>query len=159
MSSRGRPPKNGTPFDRLLKKQCQKGVSASKSAGVVGKWGSASFTSIRSASMLSSGSEVARPKKFFKSKNTGSSGLEGNDNDFEPIIKQPAPVPVVQAPKKAPSKFFKSKSAPVVGNPAPLRPLEVTPNQPLKQSLPPAKPPAKGKLSLDLLHMKFLLLL
>ena len=25
MSSRGRPPKNGTPFDRLLKKQCQKG--------------------------------------------------------------------------------------------------------------------------------------
>ena len=27
MSSRGRPPKNGTPFDRLLKKQCQKGIN------------------------------------------------------------------------------------------------------------------------------------
>merc|ERR1719362_1804696 len=49
-------------------------------------------------------------------------------------------------PKKPPSKFFKSKSAPVVSNPAPLRPLEVTPNQPLKQSLPPAKPPAKAPL-------------
>ena len=64
---------------------------------------------------------------------------------------------MVQAPKKAPSKFFKSKSAPVVSNPAPLRPLEVTPNQPLKQSLPPAKPPAKGILLLGLLQMKELI--
>ena len=49
-------------------------------------------------------------------------------------------VPVaVQPTKKPPSRFFKSKSAPVVNNPAPLRPLEVTPNQPLKQPLPPAK--------------------
>ena len=49
-------------------------------------------------------------------------------------------VPVaVQPTKKPPSRFFKSKSAPVVNNPAPLRPLEVTPNQPLQQPLPPAK--------------------
>ena len=30
MSSRGRPPKNGTPFDRLLKKQCQKGKNLTR---------------------------------------------------------------------------------------------------------------------------------
>lgn len=167
MSSRGRPPKNGTPFDRLLKKQCQKGtsflnhfhddfdishvsgVSASKSAGVVGKWGSASFTSLRSAPpVLSSGSEsVARPKKFFKSKNTSSS----LDSDFEPII-QPtstAPQTTANVVTKPPSRFFKSKAAPPPASappPAPLRPLEVTSNQALP-------PPAKKQPSEDILKV------
>ena len=199
MSSRGRPPKNGTPFDRLLKKQCQKGknltrllflvflcqkslviifssirftskskqqktrqnncgqilkvkigifigVSASKSAGIVGKWGATSFTSIRSASIPSE--QVSRPKKFFKSKNTSES--EYGDPMIQTPASQPAAVP------KAPSKFFKSKNVPsappsapapipapmkapqpVVTKPvmpiskqSPLRPLEVTSNHP-----------------------------
>ena len=84
--------------------------------------------------MISAGSEVVpRPKKFFKSKNT-SSAL---DNDFEPIQATVAPPMVVAAPK--PSKFFKSKSQSNTSSSAPLRPLEVTPNQPL-----PA-PPSKEK--------------
>jgi hypothetical protein len=113
------------------------GVGASKSAGVVGKWGSASFTSIRSATAVFPGLEgnaaVSRPKKFFKSKNPES-------NDFEPIDVKPLVV-------KPPSKFFKSKAGAAqpliipqqqpqqlvkpksVPPPPPLRPLEVTPNQ------------------------------
>ena len=102
---------------------------------------------------MMSSPEVSRPKKFFKSKNS-SSGLDSND-DFEPIIQQPPPV--VPPAKKPPSKFFKSKSAaaPVVNTqPAPLRPLEVTPNQTLKQSL----PQAKGNMLLGLHQMIFLYL-
>jgi hypothetical protein len=110
------------------------GVGASKSAGVVGQWGSASFTSIRSTSAAAavltgpgpgSADAVLIPKKFFKSK----SGLDGfESNDFEPIEK-----PVVVKPVKPTSRFFKSKG----GAPQPLklvkplRPLEVTPNQQL----------------------------
>ena len=118
------------------------GVSASKSAGIVGKWGSTSFTSIRSASISSE--QVSRPKKFFKSKNT--------ESDYDPIIQtQPVVQPSAPVPK-APSKFFKSKNVsapppqPVVAKPQPpptvkpmmqvskpLRPLEVqTNNQPPK---------------------------
>ena len=66
---------------------------------MVGKWGYASFTSIRNAPIISPGSEaISRPKKFFKSKNTASSTL---DSEFEPIVQTPAvtaaPTPV--APK------------------------------------------------------------
>ena len=45
-------------------------MSAAKSAGVVGKWGSASFTSMRGANGADAGNSpaVARPKKFFKSR-------------------------------------------------------------------------------------------
>ena len=46
-------------------------MSATKSAGVVGKWGSASFTSLRASKPVGvSGSSpgVAKPKKFFKSR-------------------------------------------------------------------------------------------
>ena len=126
------------------------GVSASKSAGIVGKWGATSFTSIRSASIPSE--QVSRPKKFFKSKNTSES--EYGDPMIQTPASQPAAVP------KAPSKFFKSKNVPsappsapapipapmkapqpVVTKPvmpiskqSPLRPLEVTSNnQPVKE--------------------------
>ena len=118
---------------------------------MVGKWGYASFTSIRNAPIISPGSEsISRPKKFFKSKNTTSSNL---DSEFEPIVQPSAVTTATAQPPaapKAPSKFFKSKNpAPVqvqkppppvqkpVQKPVftpkanPLRPLEVTPNQPL----------------------------
>ena len=133
---------------------------------MVGKWGYASFTSIRNAPMINQSSEsISRPKKFFKSKNTSSS----LDNEFEPIVSQPpahqsAPL---SAPK-APSKFFKSKQqtplqpqqqlqqppAPQVAPPKkapPLRPLEVTPNQPL----PPVKDPKEVIMKVPPLKLRF----
>ena len=72
------------------------GVSASKSAGMVGKWGFASFTSIRNASaMKNQGSDaIARPKKFFKSKNSSNSNAT-LDSEFEPIVQAPVSQPQV----------------------------------------------------------------
>ena len=116
--------------------------------------------------MINQSSEsISRPKKFFKSKNTSSS----LDNEFEPIVSQPpahqsAPL---SAPK-APSKFFKSKQqiplqpqqqlqqppAPQVAPPKkapPLRPLEVTPNQPL----PPVKDPKEVIMKVPPLKLRF----
>lgn len=65
-----------TPYERLLKQHCQKGVAASKSAGVVGRWGSTSFTSLRTAHGGPGGGGLPAPpratppapKKFFKSR-------------------------------------------------------------------------------------------
>ena len=64
------------------------GVTANKSAGIVGKWGSASFTSLRAASATansaqsSNGGAVSRPKKFFKSRQVEK---EPEEEDGEPM--------------------------------------------------------------------------
>lgn len=75
---------------------------------------------------------MARPKKFFKSKNSNSND---HTSDFESIVE-----PVQSAPAKV-SKIFKSRNNAPAAPPAPLapplRPLEVMPNQPA--------PPQKSK--------------
>ncbi len=135
-----------SPFDRLIKQQCQKGaagaISASKSAGLVGRWGSASFTSLRgaknngAASGSSEGAAVAsapRPKKFFKSR-TAAAAIPAVDEVCEAIVpesssfagKRPgAPLSAsVSASTSAPAppkknKFFTSKHSSKAPSPQP----------------------------------------
>ena len=121
MSSR----KKVTPFDRLLKQQCQKGVAASKSTGFVGKWGTASFTSVRTSSVNGSGANVTKaPKKFFKSRQQDPPPQPEVSDMFTPMPTVPAKpavpkqvLPLVQSvlpvnpEQQAPAtkKFFASR--------------------------------------------------
>ena len=52
-------------YRRMMQEQCNKPVAA-KSAGIVGKWGATSFTSVRATADKTAVQH--RPKKFFKSR-------------------------------------------------------------------------------------------
>jgi len=86
MSYRGKKAggKASNPFERMMQEQCNKPVAA-KSAGIVGKWGATSFTSVRATSDKAAAGP--KPKKFFKSRaeNSENSGSESSD---KPATKQ-----------------------------------------------------------------------
>jgi len=65
--------KSANPFERMMQEQCNKPVAA-KSAGIVGKWGATSFTSLRTSGEKAS--SVPKPKKFFKSRGENSENKE-----------------------------------------------------------------------------------
>jgi len=79
--------KASNPFDRLMKEQCNRPV-ASKSAGIVGRWGQTSYTSLRTATgEKRDGENIPRPKKFFKSRTTENDGVvayseEGDEKEY-----------------------------------------------------------------------------
>ena len=142
MASRGRPSKRGTPFDRLIKQQCQKGmihysvilsypviilsssnctdivyfsfnlgrfgVGVNKSAGMVhGKWGSTSFTSMRTVNGIGSKIETS---SNYQSNNIYDPDVEApKQKDWPPQEQQPKVnnTSVYNAPR--PKKFFKSR--------------------------------------------------
>ena len=156
MSGRG-----NTPFDRLLKQQCQKGaISASKSAGLVGRWGAASFTSLRGArnnGAEAPGASLHRPNKFFKSR--AQSAVSVDEDVCEAIVpeetataaahahKRPAQQPpATSAPKR--NKVFTSKRPKEpTPPPAPAPAPAPTPPQQVRVTEEPLKiPPLKLKI-------------
>ena len=88
------------------------GVSAGKSAGVVGRFGSTSFTSIRTArenSAAANGANataaVAKPKKFFKSRNKDPVVVE------EDLFANPVVTPIVTPTSVTSAKRPKDEEA------------------------------------------------
>ena len=66
--------KTGNPFERMMKEQCNKPVAA-KSAGIVGKWGTATYTTVRGGAEQNP-SGAPKVKKFFKSRTENVSSSE-----------------------------------------------------------------------------------
>jgi len=101
----------GNPFDRMMKEQCNKPVAA-KSAGIVGKWGATSFTSIRTGDQPPP-QGAPRVKKFFKSRTQ-----ENSDSPDPPSSGEATLVTVSAAavlpPSAPPAKKFFKKSRAVV---------------------------------------------
>jgi len=106
--------KSGNPFDRMMKEQCNKPVAA-KSAGIVGKWGATSFTSLR-GSGDNPNPGVPKVKKFFKSRTdpSDSSVDATSDQSSESPIVTVASAKIISVPEKpkqpAGKKFFRARN-------------------------------------------------
>jgi len=106
--------KAGNPFDRMMKEQCNKPVAA-KSAGIVGKWGATSFTSLR-GSGEGPNPGVPKVKKFFKSRTdtTDSSVDTISDQSSDSPIVTVASAKIISVPEKpkqpASKKFFRARN-------------------------------------------------
>ena len=98
--------KAGNPFERMMKEQCNKPVAA-KSAGIVGKWGATSFTSVRGPADQSSG--APKVKKFFKSR---TENVSSQEPDVIPAVATVASAKIISAPDNRPQtkKIFRSKN-------------------------------------------------
>jgi len=106
--------KTGNPFDRMMKEQCNKPVAA-KSAGIVGKWGATSFTSLR-GNTDPANAGVPKVKKFFKSRTDPSDSTADSTSDQSsdsPIVTVTA-AKIITAPEKpkqpAGKKFFRARN-------------------------------------------------
>jgi len=114
--------KSGNPFDRMMKEQCNKPVAA-KSAGIVGKWGATSFTSLRGSNDPANAG-VPKVKKFFKSRTDPDATSETNaDPSSDNNIVTVASAKIISAPEKtkqpASKKFFRARNReidPAAGN-------------------------------------------
>ena len=105
--------KTGNPFDRMMKEQCNKPVAA-KSAGIVGKWGATSFTSVRGNADQNTG-DRPKVKKFFKSRTENAVV-----HDEAPItVATVAAARIIAAPEKPNKKIFRSKNAEEASRTAP----------------------------------------
>jgi len=105
--------KSGNPFDRMMKEQCNKPVAA-KSAGIVGKWGATSFTSLR-GSTDPANAGVPKVKKFFKSRTDPDASAETPpDSSSDNPIVTVASAKIISAPEKpkqpAGKKFFRARN-------------------------------------------------
>jgi len=108
--------KSGNPFDRMMKEQCNKPVAA-KSAGIVGKWGATSFTSLR-GNGDSQNPGVPKVKKFFKSRtDTTDSSVENiseSDQTSETPLVTVASAKIINVPDKPKpppqKKFFRARN-------------------------------------------------
>ncbi|KAF5307357.1 hypothetical protein FQR65_LT07074 [Abscondita terminalis] len=110
-------------FDKLLKENSNC-PSAARSTGTIGKWGITSFTSIRTINGLSLGydaekpesvSNIPKPKKFFKSRNTDQSDSQVvSYTGRSESTKKARNVVVDKTKKPNAKKFFTSKSAAAV---------------------------------------------
>eukprot|EP00092_Neocalanus_flemingeri_P025085 GFUD01027201.1.p1 GENE.GFUD01027201.1~~GFUD01027201.1.p1 ORF type:complete len:1771 (+),score=422.39 GFUD01027201.1:149-5461(+) len=130
--------KSGNPFDRMMKEQCNKPVAA-KSAGIVGKWGATSFTSLR-GNGDNQNPGVPKVKKFFKSRtDTTDSSVENTSdqtNESSPIVTVASAkiINVPEKPKLPPQKkFFRARNREIA-------PPSETPDEPV----PPA-PQARAR--------------
>jgi len=103
--------KSGNPFDRMMKEQCNKPVAA-KSAGIVGKWGATSFTSLR-GSTDPANAGVPKVKKFFKSRTDPDAETPTDSSSDNPIVTV-ASAKIISAPEKpkqpAGKKFFRARN-------------------------------------------------
>jgi len=101
----------GNPFDRMMKEQCNKPVAA-KSAGIVGKWGATSFTSVRTGDQPVPPPGVPRAKKFFKSRTQeNSDSCEPSSGDSLVTVSAAAVLPPSStSPAPLPTKKFFKKS-------------------------------------------------
>ena len=97
--------KSGNPFDRMMKEQCNKPVAA-KSAGIVGKWGATSFTSVRSNTEQNTA--APKVKKFFKSRTENAVVSESTVT-----VATVASARIISPPEKTSSnkKIFRSKNS------------------------------------------------
>ncbi len=102
----------------LLPSLSSSGVTAKKSAGVVGKWGSASFTSLRAANgagVTRSPAVVSKPKKFFKSRQVDKEEGERPERRLKiqrcdlPVLAEYEPVPEV-TPISVSTTFLKREA-------------------------------------------------
>ena len=111
--------KTGNPFERMMKEQCNKPVAA-KSAGIVGKWGATSFTSVRTNAEQNNG--APKVKKFFKSRTEKSE----SSSDDPPVtaVATVAAARIISPPEKQSSskKIFRSKNIPPAVPEAPAPP-------------------------------------
>ena len=101
--------KTGNPFERMMKEQCNKPVAA-KSAGIVGKWGATSFTSVRTNAEQNHG--APKVKKFFKSRTEKS--VSSSDEPAVAAVATVAAARIISPPEKqsASKKIFRSKNIP-----------------------------------------------
>lgn len=110
MSTRGRPPKLGTSFDRLIKQQSQKGrfgIGGSKSSGIVqGKWGSTSFTSLKKVNGIGSKNDQSITQQTYNVDSGIGVGKkrEWTSSEITSSVNNASAVSNVPRPKK----FFKS---------------------------------------------------
>jgi len=141
--------KSGNPFDRMMKEQCNKPVAA-KSAGIVGKWGATSFTSLR-GSADSQNPGVPKVKKFFKSRtDTPDSSVENiSDQGDSPLVTVASAkiIDVPEKPKPPPQKkFFRARNREIA--PPTETPLEPLPPLPVPQAR--ARPSRPAQRSSDM---------
>ena len=99
--------KTGNPFERMMKEQCNKPVAA-KSAGIVGKWGATSFTSVRTNAEHNL--EAPKVKKFFKSRTENS--VSSSDEPAVAAVATVAAARIISPPEKQSKKIFRSKNNP-----------------------------------------------
>ena len=116
--------KTGNPFERMMKEQCNKPVAA-KSAGIVGKWGTATYTTVRGGAEQNP-SGAPKVKKFFKSRTENVSSSEEGGGAVPVATVASARIITAGAEtqrQNSSKKIFRSKNtAPVVDMaPAPAR--------------------------------------
>lgn len=100
--------KAGNPFERMMKEQCNKPVAA-KSAGIVGKWGATSFTSVRAGVNPDPSVPAAQPKvkKFFKSRSVKEDEILATVASAQIIS---VSSDTVAPPQQTSKKIFRSKN-------------------------------------------------
>ena len=115
--------KTGNPFERMMKEQCNKPVAA-KSAGIVGKWGATSFTSVRTNAEQNNG--APKVKKFFKSRTEKSAS--SSDEPSVAAVATVAAARIISPPEKQSSskKIFRSKNIPAPPVPEPPPPARAS---------------------------------
>lgn len=129
--------KSSNPFERMMQEQCNKPVAA-KSAGIVGKWGATSFTSVRATTEKQVATQ--RPNKFFKSRADNSENT--TEGEIKPDEDKDEPRRLGRKDKESSTKNpvkGDKKDRPAWGSSsAPRPPLERSPLHPSRSPLHPS---------------------